>query len=279
MYYRVRINKSQYRKNPLVLRNLGVRFEQDAINRPKGFPLWQLFYGVSGRGTFYLEGGQGILRPGQIVLLYPGEGHRYQSAAGDWLVHYIGFDGVLCQELLYTLGMTRSGIFSLSSPDAFLRHLKVLEGLMRERAPDCLTECSKELYALLLDLQGCMTRLPDGHFAEGSSLGREMILYLEEHYAEDVSMEVLARQFGRTPEYLCSCFKESIGVTVMRYLRRIRIHHAQVLLMTSPDLALGEVAEACGFHSSSYFCKVFRETTGLTPQAFRIGGTEKNTKP
>ena len=32
---------------------------------------------------------------------------------------------------------------------------------------------------------------------------------------------------------------------------------------------------ACGFNSSSYFCKVFRETLGMTPQSFRMGITER----
>lgn len=275
MHYTFRINQRQYRKTPLILRNLGTDYNQDDIDRPKGFPIWQILYGVSGSGKFSFGSTRGVLQPGQIILLYPGEAHSYRSMEGDWYVHFLGFDGSLCKELLFTLGMTRSGIYSLSSPDKFLRHVSALEELMSQRKPGCLAECSKELYALLLDLVESMTLLPDYLLTESTSLGREMILYLEDHFAEDISLDELSKQFGRTPEYLSSFFKESTGETVMKYLRRIRIHHAQVLLMTSPDTGLSDIAKACGFNSSSYFCKVFRETLGMTPQSFRMGITER----
>ena len=273
MHYSFRINKRQYQKTPIILRSLGIDHRQDEIDRPKGFPLWQILYCVSGSGRFHLDNSLGLLQPGQIVLLYPGEAHRYQSVEGEWLVHYLCFDGGLCQELLFTLGMTGSGIYSLSSPDQFLRQINTLEELMRQKKTGSLAECSKVLYSLLLDLSENMTRLPDSRLTESADLGREMILYLEDHFAKDISMDDLAKQFGRTPEYLCSFFKASTGETVMKYLRRVRIHHAKVLLMSSQDACMQKIAEACGFSSSSYFCKVFRETTGMTPQSFRMGGT------
>ena len=61
------------------------------------------------------------------------------------------------------------------------------------------------------------------------------------------------------------------GKTISRYLRRVRIHRAKVLLMEQPDASLREVCQACGFHSLSYFGKVFREATGFTPQGCRLG--------
>ena len=98
-----------------------------------------------------------------------------------------------------------------------------------------------------------------------------MILYLEDHFAEDISLDSLSERFHRTPEYLCTLFKEATGETIMRYLRRIRIHQAKLRLMGSPDASLREIAEECGFRSVSYFGKVFREATGFTPQAYRLG--------
>jgi AraC-like DNA-binding protein len=273
MYYSLNINKRQYQKIPLIFRSLGIDHRQEELDRPNGFPLWQILYCVSGSGKFYLDNSLGLLQPGQIVLLYPDEAHRYHSVEGEWIVHFLCFDGGLCKELLFTLGMTRSGIYSLSSPDQFLRHTNALEELMKQRKPGCRTECSKVLYALLLDLAESMTRLPDSRLTENTDLGREMILYLEDHFSEDISMDDLSKQFSRTPEYLCSFFKASTGETVMKYLRRVRIHHAKVLLMSSQDACMQKIAEACGFSSSSYFCKVFRETTGMTPQSFRMGGT------
>jgi YesN/AraC family two-component response regulator len=131
--------------------------------------------------------------------------------------------------------------------------------------------CSKELYSLLLDLSGGIRRLPMSQAAEGSGLVKELILYLEDNFAQDLSLDDLSVHFHKTPEYLCSAFKSVTGETIMHYLRRIRIHHAKVLLMEAPDTGIKDISRNCGFSSVSYFGRVFRETTGYTPQGYRLG--------
>ena len=124
---------------------------------------------------------------------------------------------------------------------------------------------------MLLDFSQSLSPLPDSRYAEISGMEKEMILFLEDHYQEDISLDMLAAQFRRTPEYLCSVFKAATGETISHYLRRIRIHRAKVLLIEQPDAGVREVSETCGFHSVSYFGRVFREATGFTPQGYRLG--------
>lgn len=271
MRYSISVTRRQYARIPLLLRTLGIDHEQDPIYRPAGFPVWQLFYGVSGSGEFLLDGWRGILRPGQAALLAAGEAHSYHSLGGEWVMHYVGFEGKLCQKLMAGLGLGQSGLYSMARPELLLEHLRRLEGLLLQASTDSTLQCSKELYSLLLDFSQSLTPLPDSRYTETSGMEKEMILYLEDHYGEDISLDDLAGQFRRTPEYLCSIFKAATGETISHYLRRIRIHRAKVMLMEQPDAPLREIAEACGFHSLSYFGKVFRETTGFTPQGYRLG--------
>ena len=271
MRYSISVTRRQYAKVPLLLRTLGIDHVQDPIYRPDGFPVWQLFYGVSGSGEFLLDGGRGILRPGQAALLAANEAHSYHSLGGEWVMHYVGFEGKLCQKLMAGLGLGQSGLYSMARPELLLEHLRRLEGLLLQASPDSTLQCSKELYALLLDFSQSLTPLPDSRYTEAAGMEKEMILYLEDHYGEDISLDDLAGQFRRTPEYLCSIFKAATGETISHYLRRVRIHRAKVLLMERPDAPLREIAEACGFRSLSYFGKVFREATGFTPQGYRLG--------
>ena len=271
MRYSISVTKRQNAKTPLLLRALGIDHVQDPIYRPNGFPVWQLFYGVSGSGEFRLDGWRGILRPGQAAFLAPNEAHSYRSLGGDWVLHYIGFEGELCQKLLASLGLAQSGLYSLAQPEVLLAHLKTLERIQLEAHTDSGLLSSKELYSLLLDFSQSLTRLTDSRYAEATGMEKEMILYLEDHYSEDISLDGLAAHFQRTPEYLCSIFKAATGETISHYLRRIRIHRAKVLLMEQPDTSLQEICDACGFHSVSYFGKVFREATGFTPQGYRLG--------
>ena len=270
MRYSISVTKRQRERIPLLLRSLGINHLQEPIRRPNGFPLWQIFYGVSGSGEFFLDGERAVLRPGQIAVLEPHMKHGYQSSGGDWTVHYVGFEGDACIRILNCLRLSRQGIYSLADPGLFLSHLSALEQLASVSKPQHIL-CSKELYSLLLDLSGGVRRLPMSQAEEGSGLVKEIILYLEDHFAQDLSLDDLSAHFHKTPEYLCSVFKSVTGETIMHYLRRIRIHHAKVLLMESPDTGIKDISRSCGFSSVSYFGRVFRETTGYTPQGYRLG--------
>lgn len=270
MRYSFSVTKRQYARLPLILRSIGIDHEQDPILRPKGFPVWQIFFGVRGEGEFVAESVRFVLRPGQIVVLPPHASHSYRSAGGTWVLHYIGFDGLLCQRMMAVLGLGESGVYEAENVSCFLTRLRTLEQLAVSSEADTVSR-SQELYALLLDLSAGLRRLPNSRAAESEGMEKEMILYLEDHFQEDISLDMLAAQFRRTPEHLCALFKAATGETVSHYLRRIRIHQAKVLLMERPDASLREISEACGFHSLSYFGKVFRESTGFTPQGYRLG--------
>ena len=110
--------------------------------------------------------------------------------------------------------------------------------------------------------------------AEESGLAKEIVLYLEDHFDKDISLDDLSAYLHKTPEYLCTSFKSITGETIMHYLRRIRIHRAKVLLMETPDTNIREIAALCGFSSASYFGRVFKESTGYTPQGYRLGVRE-----
>ena len=270
MRYSFSVTRRQHARIPLVLRSVGIDHDQDPILRPKGFPIWQIFLGVSGEGEFYADGARFVLRPGQIAILPPHASHGYRSTGGTWLLHYVGFEGLLCQRMMAVLGLGEAGVYEPADASGLLAHLHTLEQLAT--APDAdPVRRSSALYALLLDLSAGLRRLPDSRAAESDGLEKEMILYLEDHYAEDISLDTLAARFRRTPEYLCGIFKAATGETISHYLRHIRVHRAKVLLMERPDASLREICEACGFHSLSYFGKVFREATGFTPQGYRLG--------
>ena len=102
--------------------------------------------------------------------------------------------------------------------------------------------------------------------AADNRLVAEVLLYLEEHYAEDISLADLSAHTGKTPEYLCAAFRKETGDTIMRHLTEIRIGRARQLLLENPDLPVYVIGQRCGFRSPSYFGKVFRDYTGTTPQ-------------
>lgn len=95
-----------------------------------------------------------------------------------------------------------------------------------------------------------------------------IIKYVNENYANILSMEEVANQFFISKYYLCRLFKKSIGVSFISYLNTIRIKAACELLKTE-SIFLSEVAIRCGFNSTPYFCKVFKDEKGISPSEYR----------
>lgn len=267
MEYSLRISKRLYRSVPLLLRMFGKDFKQDSIRRPSGFPYWQLLIGVSGVGECTIEGNRRLLHPGEVLLLPPGISHSYQSSTeDDWIVHFLGFTGNSCQKLLVDMQFSKPGIYHLRNQEHCLRHIEAITRILESSPDDKNRILSKELYSFLLDISQESSFVEMSAEVKENSLISDILLYLEEHYAEDISLRDIAELTGKTPEYLCAVFRRETGETIMRHLTTIRIGRARQLLLENPDIPVYQVGEKCGFRSPSYFGKVFRAQTGISPQ-------------
>lgn len=102
---------------------------------------------------------------------------------------------------------------------------------------------------------------------EGSEIARRCVIYMYENYYNRLSLAELADYIHIHPNYLCSVFKKSTGLTVMEYLNRIRMERAREFLQKG-DLTIGQVAERCGYQSISAFQRTFKTHTGTTPSSF-----------
>jgi two-component system response regulator YesN len=91
---------------------------------------------------------------------------------------------------------------------------------------------------------------------------------VSEFYSQGISLSDVARKVGVTAEYLSAQFHRETGVTFSAYLRNFRVRKAKELLLGT-DLKLFAVGEQVGYRDSRYFCRVFKEVTGLSPSEYR----------
>ena len=101
---------------------------------------------------------------------------------------------------------------------------------------------------------------------ENASYIAEVVRYISLHYADDIKIDRLADQFFVSRSKLISDFKNTIGVTIKKYIMFIRINNAQYLL--SEGHSISETATLCGFYDSSHFISTFRSLTDMTPKEF-----------
>lgn len=92
----------------------------------------------------------------------------------------------------------------------------------------------------------------------------ELIRFLNQCYAEDISGELIQQHFNYHFDYLNRQFKKWTGQTIFQYLNMTRITRARQLLLTG-YYTIDEVAAQTGFCDVYYFSKVFKKHTGITP--------------
>jgi two-component system response regulator YesN len=95
----------------------------------------------------------------------------------------------------------------------------------------------------------------------------KIIDYIESHYQEDLSIDLLSEKVNISPSYIFKILRERKQTSFIEYLTQKRIEKACELLAT--NLKVQDIAEAIGFSSSRYFIQVFKKVKGVTPNDFR----------
>lgn len=99
---------------------------------------------------------------------------------------------------------------------------------------------------------------------------RQIIDYIEAHLEQEIKLETLAQLLKMSQFHFSRLFKQAIGLSPYQYLIQQRVERAKHLLKTSDSLIV-EIALECGFNSHSHLSKQFRQLTGMTPKAYRVG--------
>jgi two-component system response regulator YesN len=96
---------------------------------------------------------------------------------------------------------------------------------------------------------------------------KRIIEYLSSHYAENITLALLASLFHINKSYLCQLFKSQTGKNLNNYLTRIRIEKAKDLLL-NPENNIYLVGNLVGFPNPSYFTQTFKNLVGSTPSEY-----------
>lgn len=94
--------------------------------------------------------------------------------------------------------------------------------------------------------------------------------YIRRHIYKAISISELSGIAGVSKDHLIRLFKKECGMTPVKYINTKKIERAQLLLATE-EIAIKEVGYLLGFGDISYFNRIFRRVTGMSPTQFRQG--------
>lgn len=114
----------------------------------------------------------------------------------------------------------------------------------------------------------CHSAFPPTSLAERDVIQQAM-RYIKIHFAEPLTLADVAKSVHLSESYFSSLFKKGCGSSFREYLNAVRVEEAKRLLDLMQQ-SVTEIALAVGFESQSYFSKVFRAVTGMTPKEYRM---------
>ncbi|MGB0370193.1 MAG: helix-turn-helix domain-containing protein [Opitutales bacterium] len=145
------------------------------------------------------------------------------------------------------------------SESSALRNRSLAEQI---EASDDPGEIQKLLQSEAVEVSEFISDEPEKHTAENVERAKS---YIQEHFAEDLSVDTIAEALGVSRYHFMREFKKHTGETVNQHLTTVRVEHAKVMLS---EKNVTETAFAVGYNSSSYFSRVFKKHTGMSPAEF-----------
>ena len=211
-----------------------------------------------GDASFDLHEGDLTLSPAGVASGYDLPTHGYH-----WCVHFYPQHEHSDRRLDLPLHMPLQG--SAMYVRERLMHISRLHA--RGEANDALSATAAAL-ALKELLLWCAAREQAGGTPNAAAVVDKVAAIVDARVHELPSMQRIAREVGRSQNYIARSFKERFGMTILQYALSRRIAQARYLLEAT-DLPIWEVAERVGIADAQYFNKQIRRRLGDSPTAIR----------
>ena len=105
---------------------------------------------------------------------------------------------------------------------------------------------------------------------------RRADVYIRENLTKKLALSKIAKIAGLTAPYFSTVFKSEMGENMSKYINRLRVEKASEMLLET-YLSISEIAEICCFGDQSWFSKIFKSFTGISPGKYR-NQNRKNSK-
>ena len=228
----------------------------------------ELFYVVSGKGSFLFREATYPINPGDFVIIPPYIEHAEQSAAGSPLEYFVlAIDGVTFQP---EGEQACTQLFCNFSSTPFITNLfeqMLYEVRNHEYGSDAI--CQKLLEILILKIIRTQHVRPvPANSVRMTKECAQIKAYLDTNYADHITLDTLTGLTHMNKYYMAHSFTKYTGLSPIQYLNERRLEVACGLL-TETDYSVSDIAASTGFSSQSYFTQIFRKKYGTTPIKYR----------
>lgn len=242
---------------------------------------WSLGAITKGQSTFAYRSRRYQVRAGTLVFMNPDWVHACNPIDDQpWAYLMLYVDTPWLAALRHELGLLDSPNWQdlaqdrLECPDQFQAFQALAACLLDPEAP--LMAKQSQLIGYLSELMPVLAAQPgreDSGPAAAPERLRALAAYLDQHCAEDLSLDALSAWAGCTPGRLIRAFKQHFGLTPHAYLINRRVQLGQSELKRGTPIA--EAALNAGFSDQPHFQRVFKRLVAATPGQYQKPSAEK----
>lgn len=237
----------------------------------------ELYFLNSGKRRYFINNSIYDIVPGNLVIIPKGVLHKTTSIDynAGFDRHGVYFDDEIIEKLKLHIDKKLINSFLKSEclilPDAIVKTVRRQFELMNteketnDTYSKAFIENSLFNIILLAMRHGTKKTLNQGEYFGQM---QNAIRYINEHYAENITLSSVARILLMEETYFSKKFKQLTGLGFKEFLIQTRIKKAEELLAVT-RLEIGEIAEKCGFSSSNYFGDAFKKINGISPRQYR----------
>ncbi len=239
-------------------------------NKGRVLDEYQIIYITRGQGIFESKSyKQNIIKAGTIIILFPGERHRYKpNQQTGWDEYWIGLKGEIIDNLI------AKSFFKPENPCLYIGFNEsifnifsgIIDGTKRDHPGH-----QPLISGAALHLMGSFYSLSKQNLFEEEDkdiiVNKARILF-RSHAEYVFSPEKAAEELQVGYSWFRKVFKNQTGLSPGQYFTQVKMEKAREML-SDPNLSIKEIAYNLTFDSSYYFCKVFKEKNGLTPRDYR----------
>lgn len=244
-------------------------------------------YGPSVRNHFlfhYIISGKGVLRAndkkmnsidyplsgGSGFFIEPGYvNHYWADSEEPWEYIWIEFDGLRARSYVEAAGLSYAHpVYRPEKPEDGIKLLDEMFAIVKAQNASTLYQIG-HLYLFvdtLIHTSQSRKQVLGGKLRE--FYAREAINYIEQHYAENITVEELARTCQLDRSYFGKVFKSAVGQPPQEFLLRYRMEKAAEALVITSE-AIADISVSVGYANSLHFSRAFKSVYGVSPREFR----------
>lgn len=225
----------------------------------------ELIYVLEGSNEITINDNRTLLHPGQLMVMMSNHIHSYVTEKSSKAIILIFDPELMAEYFVSKEGKTIANPCITISKNSEIP--VILNQLLHEHANSNNTLIIKGLLYILFGNLNELLHFTNSVQANDHTI-QKLIAYLDEHYSEQITLELLAKNLCLSKFYVSRLLNQRIKCSLKDYVNRIRINKA-LWLLTETKQSITEISYECGYDSVRSFNRVFKQIMRATPTEYR----------